>query len=431
MLYENAIWVGTGNRPICLYPEMADHHGLIVGATGTGKTVTAKVLAEGFSLLGIPVAITDIKGDYSGMAQHGDHSDKMAERMARCGVRSFCYRAFPSVFWDVYGEKGHSVRTVLEMIDPLLLGRMLGLNDTQTDVLDICFRVAHDEGMLILDFKDLSAILTYLGANVKNYGHRYGSLSISSIGVVQRALRALEDQGGARFFGEPALNMADWFMQDEEGYGHINILDCERLIWNPAMYSGLILWMLNDLLECLPDARESARPRLVFFIDEAHLLFSNCSARMLNLIELTIRLISSKGVGVFFISKEPSDIPAGILGLIGNRIAHALRVFTPSQQRALNAFSRGFRPNPSFDTRETVLTLEDGEALVSLLDRNGSPCIAERTTILPPQSCMKAIPDDLRRKVIEHSPFAGLYDEPFTRDFVTFDFLQHQKQEKK
>lgn len=416
MLYEDKIWVGTGKEPVMLLPAMANRHGLIAGATGTGKTVSLKVLAEGFSAMGVPVFLSDVKGDLAGMVRPGEHSDKIAERLASCGVPSFGYRSFPTVFWDVYGEQGHPMRTTISEMGPLLLARMLGLNDTQAGVLNICFRVADDEGMLLLDIKDLKAMLTHVGENAKNYTLNYGNVSSASIGAIQRAVAVLEDQGGDRFFGEPALDIADWLQLDEEGQGNINILAADKLFRNPTMYSTFMLWMLSELYELLPEQGDLDKPRIVFFFDEAHLLFDNCSKTLLDKVEQVVRLIRSKGVGVFFITQNPSDVPMNILGQLGNRIQHALRAYTPLDQKAVKTAAQTFRNNPEFDTEEAITLLKTGEALVSFLDEHGAPGIVEKATILPPQSYMNAITPELRQSIIESSDIRGLYEETIDRE---------------
>ncbi len=415
MLYENRIWVGTGAAPVCLLPQMANRHGLIAGATGTGKTVSLKVLAEGFSAMGVPVFLADVKGDLSGMVRPGEHSDSLAQRLAECGVPSFQYQAFPTVFWDVYGQQGHPVRATVSEMGPLLLSRMLGLNDTQAGVMNILFRVADDEGMLLLDIKDLKTMLAYLGENAKKYTLQYGNVSTATIGAIQRAVAVLEDQGGDLFFGEPALNIADWMQLDEDGKGVINILAADKLFRNPTMYSTFLLWMLSELYELLPEQGDAGKPRMVFFFDEAHLLFSNCSKSLLEKVEQVVRLIRSKGVGVYFITQSPADVPMSILGQLGNRIQHALRAYTPLDQKAVKVAAQTFRTNPAFDTEEAITQLKTGEALVSFLDAEGAPGVVDRVTILPPQSFMNAIDDGLRRTFIETSAFYGVYDEPVDR----------------
>lgn len=415
MLYEDKIWLGTGSAPVCLLPQMANRHGLIAGATGTGKTVTLKVMAEGFSEMGVPVFLSDAKGDLSGMVLPGQHRDGMAERLAGCGVPSFQYRSFPTVFWDVYGEKGHPVRATVSEMGPLLLSRMLGLNETQTGVMNILFRVADDEGMLLLDIKDLKAMLAYLGEHAKDYTLNYGHVSSATIGAIQRAVAMVEDQGGDLFFGEPALNIADWMQLDETGRGVINILAADKLAGRPTMYSTFLLWMLSELYELLPEVGDCAKPRMVFFFDEAHLLFDNCSKSLLEKVEQVVRLIRSKGVGVYFVTQNPADIPVSVLGQLGNCVLHALRAYTPLDQRAVKAAAQAFRPNPAFDTEEVLTTLGVGEALVSCLDATGVPGMVERATILPPQSLMGTAGDEAIRRVIENSPFFGVYDEPVDR----------------
>lgn len=416
MLYEGKIWVGTGDKAVCLLPQMANRHGLIAGATGTGKTVSLKVLAEGFSDMGVPVFLSDVKGDLSGMVRPGEHSDGLAQRLTSCGVPSFQYKAFPTVFWDVYGEQGHPVRATIQEMGPLLLSRMLGLNDTQSGVMNILFRVADDEGMLLLDLKDLKAMLAYLGEHARDYTLQYGNVSVASIGAIQRAVAVLEDQGGNLFFGEPALNIADWMQLDEDGRGVINILAADKLFNNPTMYSTFLLWMLTELYELLPEQGDAEKPRMVFFFDEAHLLFNNCSKTMLEKVEQVVRLIRSKGVGVYFVTQSPADIPMTVLGQLGNRIQHALRAYTPLDQKAVKVAAQTFRTNPAFDTEEAISTLKTGEALVSFLDEHGAPCVVDRATILPPQSYMKAIDPQTRQTFIESSPFAGVYDEVVDRE---------------
>ena len=415
MLYDGKIWVGTGEQPACLLPRMANRHGLIAGATGTGKTVSLKVLAEGFSDMGVPVFLADVKGDLSGMARPGEHSDAMAERLAQCGVPSFRYQAYPTVFWDGYGEQGHPVRATVSEMGPLLLSRMLGLNDTQAGVLNILFRVADDEGMLLLDIKDLKAMLAYLGEHARDYTLNYGNVSTATVGAIQRAVAVLEDQGGDLFFGEPALDLADWLQLDEEGRGVINILAADRLMRSPVMYATFLLWMLSELYELLPEVGDQDKPRMVFFFDEAHLLFDSCSKTLLEKIEQVVRLIRSKGVGVYFITQSPADIPMSILGQLGNRVQHALRAYTPLDQKAVKVAAQTFRTNPAFDTEEAITQLKTGEALVSFLDETGAPGVVSRATILPPQSYMSAIDAQLRRTFIETSPLYGVYDEPVDR----------------
>ena len=417
MLLDGKIWVGTGdNKPICLLSNMANRHGLIAGATGTGKTVTLKVMAEGFSEMGVPVFLSDIKGDLSGMVRMGENTDKIASRLMTTGITNFKFETYPTEFWDVYGEQGHPVRTTVSEMGPLLLSRMLNLNDTQSGVLNILFRVADDENMLLLDIKDVKAMLAYVGENASRYTLNYGNVSKASIGAIQRAVAVLEDQGGDMFFGEPALNITDWMQQDEEGHGVINILACDKLFLNPLMYSTFLLWMLSELYETLPELGDQEKPRMVFFFDEAHLLFSDCEKQLLDKIEQVVRLIRSKGVGVYFITQNPTDVPMTILGQLGNRVQHALRAFTPLDQKAVKVAAQTFRANPAFDTEQAITQLQTGEALISFLDEKGAPSMVTRAIILPPQSYMGPIDADLRKTFIETSRFNGVYEEVVDRD---------------
>ena len=416
MLYEGKIWVGTGEAPVCLLPQMANRHGLIAGATGTGKTVSLKVLAEGFSNMGVPVFLADIKGDLAGMVEVGQHSDGIAKRLVKCGVPSFQYCDFPAVFWDVYGKQGHPVRATVSEMGPTLLSRMLGLNDTQAGVLSILFRIADDEGMLLLDLKDLKAMLAYIGENARDYTLDYGNISTATVGAIQRAVGVLEDEGGDKFFGEPALNIADWMQVSGDGKGVINILAADELFQHPKMYSTFMLWMLSELYELLPEAGDLDKPRMVFFFDEAHLLFNDCPPALLEKLEQVVRLIRSKAVGVYFITQNPCDIPMSILGQLGNRIQHALRAYTPLDQKAVRTAAQTFRANPKFDTETAITQLKTGEALVSFLDEDGAPGIVQRATILPPQSSMNAISEEVRQEEIRTSYFAGVYDEAVDRE---------------
>lgn len=418
MYYGKKIWVGTGDdhRPVFLLPQMANRHGLIAGATGTGKTVTLKVMAEGFSDMGVPVFLGDIKGDLSGMVKPGEQNEKITERLMQAGVTDFRHESYPTMFWDVYGEQGHPVRSTLSEMGPMLLARMLNLNETQTGVLNILFRVADDEGMLLVDMKDIKAMLAYVGENANRYTLNYGNVSKASIGAIQRAIAVLEDQGGDNFFAEPSLNILDWMQLDEEGRGFINILACDKLFLNPLMYSTFMLWMLSELYEVLPEAGDLDKPRMVFFFDEAHLMFDDCSKQLMDKIEQVIRLIRSKGVGVFFITQNPSDLPMSVLGQLGNRVQHALRAYTPLDQKAVKVAAQTFRANPGFSTEEAITQLKTGEALISFLDENGAPGVVTRATILPPQSYLGAVSDSLRRTFIETSPFYGVYEQVIDRE---------------
>ncbi len=414
MLHEEKIWVGTSeNGPVYLLPNMANRHGLIAGATGTGKTVSLKVLAESFSDMGVPVFLSDIKSDLSGMVKPGERTGAIEKRLKGCGVpdEAFVNHAYPSVFWDVYGEQGHPIRATVENMGPLLLSRMLGLNETQSGVMNILFRVAREIQYPLINIMDLKWMLVYVGEHAKEFTLKYGNVSSASVGAIQRAVAVLEDQGGDTFFGEPAIDIRDWIRTDPaSGKGQINILSADRLFNNPTMYSTFLLWMLTGLYDLLPERGDMDKPVIVFFFDEAHLLFNNCSRALMEKIEQVVRLIRSKGVGVYFITQSPADIPMTILGQLGNRIQHALRAYTPLDQKAVKVAAQTFRTNPAFDTEEAITTLKTGEALVSFLDEHGAPGIVERATILPPQSHMGAITEEERGRVNESSPLAGKYD---------------------
>ena len=417
MLLNGNIWVGTSEGgAVNFLPSMANRHGLIAGATGTGKTVTLQVLAEGFSQLGVPVFMADVKGDLAGLCAPGQGNSKIDSRLTACGVSHFPFRACPVTFWDVYGEKGHPVRTTVSEMGPLLLARMLGLNETQTGVLHIVFRIADDEGMLLLDLKDIKAMLAYVGENAARYTLDYGNVAKATVGAIQRAIAILESQGGDQFFGEPSLDLRDWFCQDEDGNGMVNILAAEKLFRKPAMYSTFLLWMLGELYEILPEQGDKELPRMVFFFDEAHLLFDDCSKTLLERIEQVVRLIRSKGVGVFFITQSPMDVPSSILGQLSGRVQHALRAFTPQEQKVVRAVAQTFRVNPAFDTEAALTQLATGEALLSFLQEDGTPAIVQRATILPPQSQIGMISDDLRKTFMDTDAIGEKYDTAFDRE---------------
>ena len=425
---EHKVWIATGEKRVYLEPSMANRHGLIAGATGTGKTVTLKVLAESFSDMGVPVFLADIKGDLAGMVEVGQHNDSIARRLMNCGVPSFEYCDFPAVFWDVYGEKGHPIRATVSEMGPTLLARMLGLNETQTGVLSILFRIADDEGMLLLDLKDLKAMLAYIGENARDYTLDYGNISTATVGAIQRAVGVLEDEGGDLFFGEPALDIADWMQLSADGKGVINILAADELFQHPKMYSTFLLWMLSELYELLPEAGDLDKPRMVFFFDEAHMLFKDTSKALTDKIEQIVRLIRSKGIGVYFISQSPSDLPETILGQCGNRVQHALRAFTPKDQAAVKAAAETFRPNPAFSTEREILELGTGEALVSFLDEKGAPSVVERAKILFPLSQIGAITAEQRQTINASSRIAGKYDTPVDRESA-FEKIVKQREE--
>ena len=430
MLKDGRILVGAGNREVFILPEMANRHGLIAGATGTGKTVTLKVMAESFSAIGVPVFLADIKGDLSGCCKPGEASESLNTRLKKVGIDSstFPYRRFPTRFWDVYGTIGHPVRTTASEMGAMLLARLLDLTSVQTGVLSIVFRIADDKGWLLTDLKDLRAMVAYVSNHASEFLNEYGNVSRQSAGAIQRALLQLEDAGGTSFFGEPNIRLEDWIKCDENGNGFINILNCEKLFQSPLLYSTFMLWLLAELFEQLPEVGDLEKPKLIFFFDEAHLLFKDAPRALLDKIEQVVRLIRSKGVGVFFITQQPADIPESVLAQLGNRVQHALRAYTPSEQKAIRAAANSFRANPEFDTSEILQQLGTGEALVSFLDRKGVPEIVERAIILPPQSYMGKVEAERLHAEIEADGMFGIYEECFDRRSA-YEILMEQKQE--
>ncbi|GAB1233559.1 DUF853 domain-containing protein [Ferrigenium sp. UT4] len=400
---------------LVLLPQMANRHGLITGATGTGKTVTLQSLAESFSRIGVPVFLTDIKGDLSGVAKKGGGNAKVQARVEQLQLADFEHRAYPVTFWDVAGKQGHPVRATVSDMGPLLLGRMLNLNDTQQGVLTLVFKIADDNGMLLLDFKDLRAMVQHVGENAKTYTTEYGNVSTASIGAIQRGLLQLEHEGGAELFGEPMLDIAD-LMQTEQGAGIINILAADQLMQAPKVYSTLLLWLLSELYENLPEAGDLEKPKLVFFFDEAHLLFSDAPAALLDKVEQVVRLIRSKGVGVYFVTQNPADVPDKILGQLGNRIQHALRAFSPRDQKAVRAAAETMRDNAALDEEAAITELGVGEALVSLLDEKGRPTVVERAFIVPPRAQIGPLTDSERQRIIANSLVAGHYEKSLDRE---------------
>lgn len=413
----------TPEKSLDLLPALANRHGLITGATGTGKTVTLQKLAESFSSIGVPVFMADVKGDLSGIAAAGQSSEKLQQRLQKIGVTDWQPLKNPTICWDIFGEKGHPVRATVTDLGPLLLARLLNLNEIQSGVLNIIFRIADEQGLLLLDFKDLRALTQYVGDNAKSFTTEYGNINSASVGAIQRGLLSLEQQGAEYFFGEPMLDIKDWMRTDEQGKGVINILAAEKLYQMPKLYATSLLWMLSELYEQLPEVGDLDKPKLVFFFDEAHLLFDGAPAVLLEKIQQVMRLIRSKGVGVYFVTQNPADIPDEILGQLGNRVQHALRAFTPRDQKAVKAAATTMRANPAFNTEEAIQSLATGEALISFLDEKGSPSIVERAMVIAPGSRMGPLNSDERNQLINHSPLYGKYDEAVDRESA-FEMLQ-------
>jgi DNA helicase HerA-like ATPase len=408
--------IAKAKTDIGILPKMANRHGLIAGATGTGKTVTLRVLAEHFSSIGVPIFMADVKGDLSGLCQPGGDKPKVAERVEDLKLKDFSYRAYPVVFWDPDGGQGHPVRTTISEMGPLLLARLLNLNDTQSGVLSLIFKIADDNGLLLLDLKDLRAMAQYVGDNADQFRTTYGNVSSASVGAIQRNLLAIEQQGADKLFGEPALNLDDLIQTSATGEGVINILVADQLIQAPSRYATFLLWLLSDLFEKLPEVGDPAKPKLVFFFDEAHLLFDDAPKVLVDKIEQVVRLIRSKGVGVYFVTQNPLDLPDKVLGQLGNRVQHALRAFTPRDQKAVRAAAETFRVNPKLDTLKAITELGVGEALVSVLDAKGTPTPVERAWVLPPQSRLTPLTDAERDQVIRSSLLYGVYEKTTDRE---------------
>ena len=417
--------IAKGDEEIYIFPKMANRHGLIAGATGTGKTITLKVLAEKFSSIGVPVFMADIKGDLASICNPGISSPKIDERISNMGLAEFSFQGFPTVLWDVFGRLGHPVRTTISEMGPLLLSRLLGLNDTQTGVLNIVFKIADDTGMMLIDLKDLKSMLQYVGDNSKEFTTEYGTITKQSIGAIQRGLLTLEGQGAENFFAEPALDIMDLIKTDSNGFGNINILASEQLFHSPALYSTFLLWLLSELFEELPEVGDMEKPKIVFFFDEAHLLFNEAPKVLLDKIEQVVRLIRSKGVGVYFITQNPIDVPDKVLGQLGNRVQHALRAFTPRDQKAVNAAAETFRANPKLDVKQAITELRVGEALVSVLDLDGRPTVVERAFIVPPRSFIGTISDDNRSQLIRTSKYYNKYERMIDRESA-YEMLQRK-----
>jgi DNA helicase HerA-like ATPase len=431
---DDKIFVGKSGKPEYLALKFGNRHGLVTGATGTGKTVTLQVMAEGFARAGVPVFAADIKGDLSGIAAAGEPKDFLVKRASDLGFK-YQPDEFSVMFWDLFGEQGHPIRTTVMEMGPLLLSRMLNLNDVQEGVINIAFKYADDDPQLgaadsngLVDLKDFRELLTYLSKNSKEIGAKYGNVAAATVGSVQRQLLVLENQGGAKFFGEPALDINDLMKKDRDGRGIINILAADKLMENPQLYATFLLWLLAELFEKLPEVGDLDKPKLVFFFDEAHLLFNDAPAALLNKIEQVVRLIRSKGVGVFFVTQNPLDVPDKVLAQLGNRVQHALRAFTPRDQKAVRAAAETFRPNPKLDTAQVITELGKGEALVSFLEGNGTPSVVERAMIAPPSARIGPVTPQERKAVIGQSPIKGKYDQTIDPESA-YEILQRRVQQ--
>ncbi len=428
MLNPTSINVARGQADYCLLSKFGNRHGLIAGATGTGKTVSLQVLAEGFSARGVPVFMADVKGDLAGMSQLAQVSEKLTKRLSLLAVEGFKPAASPVVFWDIFGKSGHALRTTISEMGPILLARVLELNDTQEGVLNVVFRVADDEGLLLLDLADLRAMLNFVSENAKAISTQYGLVSPQSVAAIQRSLLSLEDAGGAQFFGEPAFELRDLFAIAPDGRGVVNIMAADQLILKPKLYSTFLLWLLSELFEQLPEVGDLEKPRMVFFFDEAHLLFTDAPPALVQRVEQVVRLIRSKGVGVYFISQNPDDVPDTILGQLGNRIQHALRAFTPRDQKSVRVAAETFVTNPALDTASVITQLGVGEALVSFLNESGIPGMVQRAYVMPPSSRIGAISELERQQVLAASPIAGKYETPIDRESASEVLKQRLEQ---
>lgn len=435
MTDSDRIFIGGGGDAYgdaqTLLLKYGNRHGLISGATGTGKTVTLQILAESFSAAGVPVFLSDVKGDLSGLCKAGSPEHKLhgafMDRADTIKFGDYGYDAFPVVFWDMFGEKGHPIRATITEMGPLLLARLLDLTEAQEGILNIVFRISDEEGLLLIDLKDLQSMLVHVGQRSKELALRYGNISTASVGAIQRRLLVLENQGGAEFFGEPALKLEDMIAVGSDGRGRLNILAADRLMQSPRLYATFLLWLLSELFEELPEVGDLDKPKFVFFFDEAHLLFDGAPKALVNKVEQVARLIRSKGVGVYFVTQNPADVPDDILGQLGNRVQHALRAYTPRDRKALKAAAETFRPNPKFDTETAIMEVGTGEALVSTLLKKGIPSVVERTLIRPPSSHLGPCDDATRKRVIQQSPLAGLYEAAIDRESA-YEMLAQQAQ---
>ncbi len=427
MLKDGKIWMAKSDKELYIIPKMANRHGLIAGATGTGKTITMKVMAESFSDMGVPVFFSDVKGDLSGMCEPGADNENMQKRITYFGIDNFTYKSYPARFWDIFGENGHPVRVTISDMGPTLLSRLLSLTDVQEGVLNIVFKAADDNGLLLLDLKDLRAMLQYVGDNRQEYTLEYGNVTSQSIGAIQRALLKFEDEGGNIFFGEPDLDIRDWMRTDFDGSGYINILSSNRLIQSPTVYATFLLWMITELFEKLPEVGDLDKPRMIFFFDEAHLLFADAPKAMVQKIVQVVKLIRSKGVGIYFVTQSPSDIPDEVLAQLSNRIQHGLRAYTPAEMKAIRAAAQSFRANPAFDSEEALKEIGTGEALVSFLDEDGIPTIVEKAKILPPQSLMGPADSSKVCSLISADEFELKYRENVDRESA-FEIIQKARE---
>jgi len=412
----DSLVIAKAKSEIAILPKMANRHGLIAGATGTGKTVTLRTLAEQFSAIGTPVFLADVKGDLSGLPFPGGENPKVKERIEKLGLDNFAFQGFPVAFWDVFGEQGHPVRTTVSEMGPLLFSRILTLNEIQSGVLTLVFKIADDNGLLLLDLKDLRSMLQYVGDQADQFKTQYGNISPASVGAIQRGLLTLEEQKGDKFFGEPAFDLQDLMQTDTKGKGVVNILSSDRLMQSPKLYATFLLWMLSELFETLPEVGDPEKPKLVFFFDEAHLLFDDAPKILVEKIEQVVRLIRSKGVGVYFITQNPLDLPETVLGQLGNRVQHALRAFTPKDQKNVKAAADTFRASPKLNVAKAITELEVGEALVSVLDEKGAPTKVERAYICPPHSRLTPLAPEERGKIIKGSPIYGHYEKTVDRE---------------
>jgi len=413
---QSSLLIAKGKSDISLMPKMANRHGLIAGATGTGKTVTLRVLAEQLSRIGVPIFMADVKGDLSGLPFPGGENPKVIERVSKLGLKDFSFENYPVTFWDVFGEQGHPVRTTISEMGPLLLSRILNLNEIQSGVLTLVFKIADDNGLLLLDLKDLRAMVQFVGDQAEQFKTQYGNISTASIGAIQRSLLILEEQGGDKFFGEPALNIQDFMQTDSNGKGMINILTADKLMQSPRVYATLLLWLLSELFEQLPEVGDPPKPTLIFFFDEAHLLFDDVPKALEEKIEQVVRLIRSKGVGIYFVTQNPLDLPEVVLGQLGNRVQHALRAFTPKDQKNVKAAAETFRANPKLNVEKAITELAVGEALISTLDDKGSPTIVERALVCPPHSRLSPLTPEERSQFIQSSVLYGHYEKTVDRE---------------